>query len=342
MGTVLLALLSCLCLAQPPLSGVESCELLPRFERGRQLVYELRAVTDVFPVAAPGRHQAAPAVTYTTTATIRFTTDSVDETGAAAVLAAFVRLRNEVTIGSKTWRLELKEGEPPPSPPADADKPDDVAAAVDAVTRALFASIIRIDVKPDGTVENVSGLDEAGQLAAASKPHGQRLLAGLMPEIADRTLAHFFRMDAPDAAGKPIARRPGDGWTLTERAPINPYSELLGTTNLSLIRIDRDAASISGTIRVTVEPAMDAGGKPVEADPAAPVVVLLEQSGAVTARWDFTAGVLLERSRQLNLTTASKIGERQSQGQPLSARTEIKLLERKSAPAGEKKEEGGG
>ena len=134
MGVLTTAISTCLCLGQP--QGA-TCQLAPKFEAGSRLVYEVRTVTEVFPIGAPDRAAAPASSTYTTAATLRLTIDSVDERGTATVLGAFVKLRNELATGGKNYRLEMKEGEPPPPPPAADGGPGskaDEAAGEDVLT----------------------------------------------------------------------------------------------------------------------------------------------------------------------------------------------------------------
>ncbi len=304
--------------AIPVQPGAAAHTFKPSLPVGRRLTYRVLLTTEALP--APEADQmdksaAGKASRYVQDADLRLTVAGVDEQGAVSLLAVLTRLKMEDGLVGAARSVELTQ--------ADKDRavPDD-AAPLDAIAAALVRTVVRIDLRPDGTVSSVTGLDEADQLGAAIGPEGARLLGAFSSASIERTVSSLLRLDTPGAAGAYPARQPGDTWTLADTLPLSGGDTMIITMRLTLGSLEGDQAKLTSVPWASI-------GEPDQrghADSGRVRVSIDDQSASMSAAWDFGRGVLTERTSELTMTTTAHVGPRAGPPQRIRGRTEVKLV----------------
>lgn len=287
---------------------------------------------------------AAPAAAryFRMEATMKVTTLGTDEQGNASMVVLLSNLIAEMGVGGTPQAgltltdsgLVRKDDQKTPEPgpaPSSAAMPDDTPLA--AVTSALMASTIRIDVRPDGTISDLTGLEDAHAIAA-KHADGARLLGPFAPGVVSRFLAALFRVDEPDKTGAYIQRGPASTWTLLDEWDLSSRSTLVRTTTCTLDSLTPDLATITakGQAAIRTAPALtpppDAAprrGKQPPADDFEPIITIAEQGDESTVEWNPAEGVLLSRVRRSSIATRATLGDHVGPLQVVRSTTEIRL-----------------
>jgi hypothetical protein len=311
---------------------------------GRRLVYEIEGRTEILtPPAPPSVGNMKPVDTgnkvvaaYTQTATMRLTTLGVDESGGAAFALVFLKVKNVMTVDGKTDSLELSAPDAPipaDKEPGAGEKPAKDAPAdehpAQTVTNAMIGAAIRIDIRADGTVSSVAGLEQAAEVAANAGPHGDRVLGAFAPAVVERTIAGLFRLDTPGATSTFAARNTGDTWQVVDRSRLGKFGDMVTTAAMRLEACADGSAKVAGDIHVDLEPRKPAPGEAT--DPGTPQLFIDEQAGSLTAAFDCSSGTLLSRVRDMTVATSEKLGSVRVPTQRTHNKLEFKLIE-KSEP----------
>ncbi len=336
----LLALL--LCPAGAPAAALqpdkakEAVTLRPRFERGRVLTYHLVSDTTVQPLrpaipAAPDNAPATPPPPPTRVvhdATIRLTTLSVDDSGAATFVGVLTHLKVTVTVDGHDSTVDLSAPPPPasaPGTPHGADQPPAGDAAQDVpadpladIASALISSLLRIDAGPDGAITELTGLEDARKVAAGSPRRGLQLLGPFGPHAASN-LGVIFRL----GPAEPVA--PRATWSLTDRFALSPAVTLVRIYECTLATLADAVATVTATGSLTIDHA--------PGDPDAAAVGYAVDDGALSlgAHWDTARGLLIDRTAEQSARLTANLGPATSAARTTSRLT-ITLTDVGQAP----------
>lgn len=207
-------------------------------------------------------------------ATIRFTVVDVDRDGNATVRAAFESLRatRHADGAETTYQSGPEASDPGASPLA-------------AVYAALSNSILEFDIRADGLITDLAGLDElAGAAREAKVERPERLLGVLSPESIAPTIGPIFALDT---SGLP--RQPGQSWTTARPISLpEPYTAKIETTYT--LTADGNALEAKGPIAIILHKPDRTGHLPV--------IEIPEQSGSAAARWNPAASRLISHTAE--------------------------------------------
>jgi hypothetical protein len=303
-----------------------TCRLQPRYLTDRQLVYRFHSRTQVIPASPDPQAGGTPvpqqALVYTTDLTLRLTTLGVDEHGGASFALLFDKARLVRAAGEQEEAAEFTREQ------ADnAEQPEEGAPLVARLAYAIAKSAVRLDVRADGVVTAVSGLEDAQRLAQEEGLEGGRLMGPIAARADARTLSMLFRVDAPGESGEFPARTGGEAWELEDRLSMSPTVEMVMTTSLKLESCSPEEARLVGGVRTSVETPRREDGTPAPGDPTQPTLEVTEQTDALGLTWDPKAGVLRKRERSSYLVLAARLGKDKKEFQTLRTKSTIELVE---------------
>jgi hypothetical protein len=301
----------------------EGCSFKAQHLTGRKLLYAFHSRTEIYP--APGPDPAAPPPAhpervYTTDLTLRLAVLGVDERGGAS-LALLVDRANLISNQGDVERA----GEWTSDKAATAEAPAPTAGVEERLAFALARAAVRIDVRPDGTVSLVQGLEDAQEIAKGAGVEGSRLLGPLAAGADARTIALLFRADRPDDTGVFRDRAPGDTWEFADRVPMSNVGSLLLTTSLRLDSCSAGEATASGAVRTTVEPPRHDDGSPMDPDPARPALTVDAQTDSLSVTWDTTHGALKKRERTSYISMSASVGGKRQHVQTVKTVSRVEL-----------------
>ncbi len=313
----------------------DTCTFKPSFKVGQRLVYKYSSLVEHLPQkkeAAPGAGAAeeaepeTPIRSYALEMTLRLTVVGVDENGAAS----FALLPDDVVIDTMTTDLDINAGFTRKQAEAKSPLPQG-AGFLPRVSLALARSALRLDVRADGTISEVTGLDDVYEMAVKEGPEGRRVVGPLAPESIKRNLGALFRIDRPVEGATDGAfpvRKVGDTWQLVDRASQPGGRDIVGTTSLKLESCAPDRAEITGAAVMSVEaPLAEEGKEPPKPDPSQGVPTIEEQSDTLAVIWDPSAGILKKRTRDTLMAVSARLGTERRNASRFRTRTSFELVE---------------
>jgi hypothetical protein len=322
------------CLGSSIVAIDDTCTFKPSFKVGQRMVYKYSSLVEHLPEkkeAAPaavppadGAEPEPPLRSYAIEMTLRLTVMGVDEHGGAS----FALLPDDIVIDTKTTDLDINAGFTRKQAEAKSPLPEG-AGFLPRLSLALARTAIRLDVRADGTISEVAGLDDVYEIAVKEGPEGRRVVGPLAPDAIKRNLGALFRIDEPDkGAGEFPARKTGDTWRLLDRATQPGGRDIVSTTTLKLESCAPDRAEITGAGVMVVEaPAGEAGKEPPKPDPGQGVPTIEEQSDALAVTWDPSAGILKKRTRDTLMAVSARLGAERRNALRFRTRTSFELVE---------------
>jgi hypothetical protein len=275
----------------------ETCTFKPVFRADEHLVYKYSNIIDHLPdeagtpapkaaeKPAPDEElQPDPAAirSYAMSMTLRLSVLGVDEHGAAS----FAVLPDDIEIDVAGEAIAANAGFTRKQAEAPSPIPEK-AGFLPKLALALARAALRVDVRADGTISDVAGLEDVYKLVEAEGREGARVIGPLAPQSIQRTLATLFRIDQPGPDGSFPARKAGDTWSLVDRASQSRGLDIVGTTTFKLDSCSPGLAAVSGSAAMTVEPTPGEPGKePPKPDPTQGVPTIEEQSDLLAIAWD--------------------------------------------------------
>jgi hypothetical protein len=235
---------------------------------------------------------------------LRLTVASIDRDGNATVRLAFERLSASLHAGGNDWAYD---------PQGQAAEGESALATAYA---ELSTSILEVQVTPEGSVGEVSGLEatiKAARGAGIKQP--ERALGALSPQAIAWTLGPIFALDE---SGR--ERKAGESWTVGRDVElVHPYTARVDA-RYTLQSGVGGVAEVSGPITTTLNSARrpDAG----------PVLEIADQSGSITARWDAGALRLLSRTAQQRIAWKAtlELKEPMTAASTTTSRVELKAV----------------
>jgi hypothetical protein len=271
--------------------AADPVSLRPRWTPGDERRYDLTAE---YVQSSPDDqgHDAQRRVTQSARLLLHVT--EVDAAGGATVRLTFESLHTErIEPGDESGETFdwTAPGDAPPAPDAEP-------SALLRLLRALAGCSMVAAVRPDGSVETVTGLlplAEALKAAGGDTP-ALRGVGFFSPPRLKGNLAMLWSVD-PER--KP--REPGAQWRTTEHLTLGEAYAADATTAWTLANLDESIAGITGARTLAPSPSRR------EADPAAPRLSIKDQQSAVAAEWDTAAGSLIHRADHLFATWAATV-----------------------------------
>lgn len=328
---------------KPRASIHDTCTFKPVFRADEHLVYKYTSVIEHLPfeagAAPPAKSpdkspdKAATADefepdpqairSYSMSMTLRLTVLGVDEHGAAS----FAVLPDDIEIDTTTETVSTNAGFTRQQAEAPSPLPEN-AGFLPRLSLALARAALRVDVRADGTISDVAGLDDVYKLVEKEGREGARVIGPLSPQSVGRTLATLFRVDQPSTEGAFPARKTGDTWRLVDRSTQSRGMDIVGTTTLKLDSCTPEQALISGSAAMTVEPTPgEPGHEPPKPDPNQGVPTIEEQSDVLAITWDPHVGILKKRTRDTLMKVSAKIGDARLNPLRFRTRSSIELVE---------------
>lgn len=255
----------------------EPVSLAPRFAQGDRLEYRYEYRSTV------GRTGSGDAAGVTQRGLLRFKVLGVDDSGAATMTLVFADLVIE--------------------PDAAPDEQEPARRRADEIAAAMKDAVLRLDVRADGTVSALTGLEAVHDVVARLGRQAWPLLGPFAGEYAAESFGDLFRVDAAGPAGAP-PRATGDTWSLLSERPLAQSTVLRTRTTWSLEDLSGQTASLSAQIERTMA-STESG------NPAAATLTIADQSGTLAARWDVAAGRLIERNAESQLDVRATVGDLQ-------------------------------
>lgn len=280
--------------SQPPEAvPAEPVSLAPRFAQGDRLEYQYEYRSTV------GRTGSDAVAGVTQRGTLRFTVLGVDDSGAAAMTLVFAGLQID--------------------PDAAPDEQEAARQRAEEIAAAMNDAVIRLDVRADGTVSALTGLEAVHDVVARLGRQAWPLLGPFAGEYAAESLADLFRVDTSGPDGAP-ARHTGDSWSIVSERPLAQSTVLRARTTWSLEALSGQTASLHAQIERTM-------ASTESSNPAAATLAIADQSGAVTASWDVAAGRLIERSAESELDVRATVGDLQGPVVRASTTLQVRSVE---------------
>lgn len=304
--------------------SADTCSFRPVFESGRRLTYTFKSTTELYAGPSADASKApsgAPERAYVTELTIRLGVLGIDDKGGASLALVIER----AALHSAHADME-RAGEWTSDKAGAAEPPAETAPLEERLAYVLAKAAARIDVRPDGSVAGVQGLEEAQAIAKSGGVEGSRLLGPLAAGADARTLALLFRADTPRDQGFP-SRAVGDSWEFSDRVPMAGVGALLLTSSLTLNACSGAEARASGIVRTSVEPARNEDGTPADPDPTRPVLSVDGQTDTLSVVWDTQHGALKKRERDSYISMSAKIGATRQHVQTVKTRSTIELTQ---------------